>query len=49
MNNDANESNAGNQRIDHSKIATRKSFEFKTIIGSTADDNNALDTEVVVL
>ena len=49
MNDNANENNADNYRINNNKIITSKSFKYKTkIIGSTANDNNTLDTEVVV-
>ena len=40
---------AGDNRNNH-KTITSNSFEYKTkIIGRTPDDNNTLDTEVVVL
>ena len=49
INDDANENNADNYRLDNSKTVTSKSFEYKTkITWSTPDDNNILDTEVVV-
>ena len=38
-----------NNRINNNKTITSKSFEFKTKLkGSTPDDNNILDAEVVV-
>ena len=49
MNDEANQSNTVNYRVNNQKIAASKSFEYKTkITGSTPDDNNILDTEVVV-
>ena len=51
MNDDANGNNAaGNYRLNNKKTAaTSKSFEYKTkIIGRAPDDNNRLDTKVVV-
>ena len=49
MNDDANENNIDNYRTINNKTITSKSFEYKAkIIGSIPDDNNALDTEVVV-
>ena len=48
INDDANEN--VNNRINNNKTITIKSFEYKTkLIRSTPDDNNILDTEVVVL
>ena len=47
INYDANEN--VNNRISNNKAITSKSFEYKTkLIGSTLDDNNILDAEVVV-
>ena len=49
INDDANENNPANNRINNNKTITNKSFEYKTkLIGSTSDDNNILDAEVVV-
>ena len=46
---DANGNNAANYRINSNKTATSRSFKYKTkIIESTPNDNNRLDTEVVV-
>ena len=46
--NDVNENDNAN-RINNNKTMTSKSFEYKTkILGRTPDDNNSLDTEVVV-
>ena len=45
-----NANNADNYRLDNRKKVTSKCFEYKPkIIGSTPDDNNTLETEVVVL
>ena len=50
INGDAKKTNSNNYRIDNDKIKRNKSFEYKIkIIGSTPNDNNTLDTEVVVL
>ena len=47
INDDASEN--VNNRINNNKEITSKSFEYKTkLIGSTLDDNNILDAEVVV-
>ena len=49
VNDNANENNAGNYRINKNKIITSKSFKYKTkIIGSTPNDMNTLDAEVVI-
>ena len=49
MNNNANQNNADNYRINSKKIITSKSFEWKTkLIGSTPNDNNTLNEDVVV-
>ena len=50
VNDDANENNvANNYKINNNKTATSKSFEFKTkIMESKPDDNNTLETEVIV-
>ena len=49
VNDDANENNADNYRTNNNKAVTSKSFKYKTkIIESIPDDNNTLDTEVVV-
>ena len=46
---DVNENNAANNRINNNKTITSKSFEYKKkVIGSTSNNNNILDTEVVV-
>ena len=48
LNNDANEN--VNNGINNNKTIANKFFEYKTkLIGSTPDDNNVLDTAVVVL
>ena len=50
INDDVNENNAANNRINNNKAKTSKSFEYKTkLIGTTPDDNNILDAEVVAL
>ena len=47
VNDDANENDAANNKINNNK--TSKSFEYKKkILGRTPDDNNTLNTEVVV-
>ena len=50
INDSANENNdANNYRKNNNKTTTNKFFEYKTkIIGRTPNDNNILDTEVVV-
>ena len=49
INDDGNENNAANNRINNNKTITSKSFECKTKSkGSTTDNNNILDTKVVV-
>ena len=49
MNDDANENNAENFRANNKKTITSKDFKYKTkIIVITPDDNNTLDTEVIV-
>ena len=49
VNDDANENNADNYRTNNNKAMTSKSFKYKTkIIESILDDNNTVDTEVVV-
>ena len=49
INDDANEHNAANNRINQNKTITSKSLEYKTkLIGSTPNDNNTWDSEVVV-
>ena len=49
INDKANENNAANNKINNHKTITSKSFEYKTkLIGSTSNDNNTLDAEVVV-
>ena len=49
INDDANENNLDNNRINNNKTITSKSFEYKTkLIGSTPNNNNILDAEVVV-
>ena len=49
INDDANKNNSANKRRNSNKTITSKSFEYKTkLIGSTPDDNNILDAEVVV-
>ena len=50
LNADANENYDANNRINNNKITTRKSFEYKIkITGTTPDENDPLDTKVVVL
>ena len=47
INDDANEN--VNNRINNSKAITIRPFEYKTkLTGSTANDDNKLDVEVVV-
>ena len=47
INDDANEN--VNNRINNNKTIANKSFEYNTkLIGSTTNDNNTLDAEVVV-
>ena len=49
VNDDANESNASRIKINNNEKITGKSFEYNTkLMGSTPDNNNVLDTEVVV-
>ena len=49
INDDANENNAANNEINNNKTITSKSFEYKIkLIGSKPDDNNIIDTEVVL-
>ena len=49
MNGDVNENNADSYRIDNSKTATSRYFEYKTNIkGNTPADVNRLESEVVV-
>ena len=49
INNSENENNATNNRIHNNKTIRGKSFEYKTrLIGSTPNNNNILDTVVVV-
>ena len=48
--NDAAKEIFGNHRINNSKTATSRSFQYKTkIIRRTSADNHELDTQVVVL
>ena len=50
INDDDNENNNNNYKINNDKAIKNKSLEYKTkILGSTPNDNNILDTEVVVL
>ena len=49
VNDDENENDDKHNTINNNKTATSKSFEYMTkIIGSTPNNNNILDTEVVV-
>ena len=50
INYSANQNNdANNDRTNNNKTTTRKSFDYKTkIIGSTSDNDNRLNAEVVV-
>ena len=49
VNDNADENNAGNYRINKNKTITSTSFEYKTkIIGSTPNNNNTLNAEVLV-
>ena len=49
MNNNANQNSADNYRINSKNTITRKSFEYETkLIGSTPNDNNTLNEDVVV-
>ena len=46
---DVNENIVANNRINNNKTITSKSFEYKKkVIGSTSNNNNILDIEVVV-
>ena len=46
---DVNENNAANNRVNNNKTITCKSFEYKKkVIVRTSNNNNILDTEVVV-
>ena len=49
INDDTNKNNTANNRINNNKTITSKSFEYKTkLTGSTSNNNNLLDAEVVV-
>ena len=49
INDDENENDANDNRMNKSKTTASKSFENKTkIIGSTPNNNNILDAEVVI-
>ena len=49
VNDNAHENNADNYRINNSKTITSKSFEYKRkLIGSTPNDNNTLNADIVV-
>ena len=49
INDDENENDANDNRMNKNKTTTSKSFENKTkIIGSTPNNNNILDAEVVI-
>ena len=49
INDGLNENNASNNRTNNNKTITSKYFEYKTrLIGSTANNNNTLNAEVVV-
>ena len=49
MNDNANGNNVANYAINNNKIITSKSFEYETkLIGSTPNDNNTLNAEVIV-
>ena len=49
MNDNANGNNVDNYAINNNKIITSKSFEYETkLIGSTPNDNNTLNAEVIV-
>ena len=49
INDDENENNDDDNKINHNKTITCKSFKYKTkLIGSTTNNNNILDVEVVV-
>ena len=49
VNDNANENNSDNVKINNNKTIASKSFEYKTkILGKREDNNNTLDTEVVV-
>ena len=50
VNDSTDENDDNNNMINNNKIITSKSFEYKTkIIGSTSNNNDILDAEVVVL
>ena len=49
VNDSVDETDNNNNMINNNKTTTSKSFKYKTkMIGSTPNDNNILDTEVVV-
>ena len=50
VNDDTNENNPDNNKINNNKTITSTFFEYKTKkkIGRTYDDNNTLDTKIVV-
>ena len=49
VNDDPNENNVAGNKINNNKTIASKSFEYKTkLIGSTPNDNNTLNVEVVV-
>ena len=49
INDDENENDNATNKINNNKTITIKSFEYKTkIIGRTSDDNNTLNTEIVI-
>ena len=49
INDDPNQNNAANNRLNNNKTIASKSFEYHTkLVGSTSDDNNILDVEVLV-
>ena len=49
INDDANENNNNDHRLNKNKTTASKCFEYVTkIIGTTSNNNNIFDTEVVV-
>ena len=49
INDNANENDNSGKKINNDKTITNKSFKYKAkTIGRTSDDNNTLDTELVV-
>ena len=50
INDDVNENNTANNGINSNKKITNKSFQYeRKLIGSTPNNNNILDAEVVIV